>query len=320
MGILALTHAILLAGAPAGFGAVPTITAFAEDAQVAGQAAPIAGEGVVPPPPPLPPPLPAAPPAPLTVPAPDATGVTAADSTDIVVTGRPRNVPGDPLQQVNAKTYAVVQAVDDAVVGPVARAYEKTIPTPIRDGFRNFFNNLHEPIIALNFLLQLKPGKAAETLGRLAINSTLGGAGLFDFAKRRTFKLPRRRNGFANTLGYYGVGPGPFLFLPFIGPTTLRDALGGTLDGFGLPFLIGAPFNKPAYTIPTGINRGLDRRAELDEKIKETRAASDPYATTRTSYLKRRQAEIERLHGRQGDDGTAVPSSPTPTPPVEPPR
>lgn len=234
------------------------------------------------------------PPVPPPVPVPAADEIT----DDIVVTGRVRT-PGDPLQQVNAKAFAVTQAVDDAIVGPAARAYERTVPTPIRDGFRNFFNNLHEPVIALNFLLQHKFGKAAETLGRFAVNSTVGGAGLFDVAKRRTFNLPRRRNSFSNTFGFYGIGPGPFLYLPFVGPTTLRDAIGGTLDGFVMPLAVGAPFNKPGYTIPTGINRGLDRRAELDEQIAEGRKEADPYATTREAYLKRRQAEIDKLRGRE---------------------
>ncbi|MFX6258432.1 MlaA family lipoprotein, partial [Acinetobacter baumannii] len=87
-------------------------------------------------------------------------------------------------------------------------------PVPVRSGIRNFLYNLREPIVFVNFLLQHKAGKAAETLGRFVVNSTVGVGGLFDMAKRRPIHLPRRPNGFADTLGFYGVKPGPFLFLP----------------------------------------------------------------------------------------------------------
>jgi phospholipid-binding lipoprotein MlaA len=121
---------------------------------------------------------------------------------------------------LNKVTFAATQAVDRAVIEPAAKAYGKTIPYPIRAGLRHFFTNLTEPVVALNFLLQLKPGKAAETLGRFALNSTVGIGGLLDVAVAKPFKLPYRRNGFANTMAYYGVGPGPFLFVPLVGPTT----------------------------------------------------------------------------------------------------
>ncbi|WP_151989690.1 MlaA family lipoprotein, partial [Sphingomonas aurantiaca] len=223
-------------------------------------------------------------PVPVPVPVPDPVPVQEPTANDILVTARGR-VREDPLQEVNLQSFAINQAVDQAVVGPAARAYAGVVPEPLRNGLRNFLYNLHEPVIALNFLLQLKPGKAAETLGRLGVNSTIGGAGLFDVAKRRRFNLPRRRNGFANTLGFYGVKPGAFLFLPFVGPTTLRDLIGGAIDGFIVPTAVGKPFNNRIYTLTTGINRGLDRRAQNDERIDAIRKAADPYGTARTRYL-----------------------------------
>src|SRR3954452_443340 len=123
---------------------------------------------------------------------------------EIVVTGR-RASPDDPLEELNSASFQVVQKVDSAIVAPLAFAYEDIMPRPIRDGLRNFLHNLGEPIVFVNFMLQLKPGKAAETLGRFVINTTVGVAGLVDVAKRKPFKLPHRSNGFANTLGYYGV-------------------------------------------------------------------------------------------------------------------
>ncbi|MDI1295677.1 MAG: VacJ family lipoprotein, partial [bacterium] len=148
---------------------------------------------------------------------------------DIVVTASSGKGVSDPLAGVNAASFDAAQAVDAAIVGPVALAYKTKVPEPVRNGLRNFLYNLREPSIFVNYLLQLKPGKAAETVGRFAVNSTIGVAGLFDFAKRRPFHLPRRPNGFADTFGYYGIRTGPYLFLPLFGPTTVRDLIGDGL-------------------------------------------------------------------------------------------
>lgn len=224
---------------------------------------------------------------------------TPANDNAIVVTARPESEPGDPMLQLNAESYEVVQDVDEALVGPMAMAYKDAIPKPLRHGLRNFLRNLTEPIVALNFLLQLKPGKAAETVGRFAVNTTIGVGGLFDVAKRDPFKLPYRRNGFANTLGYYGVEPGAYLFLPLIGPTTVRDLVGGTIDGLLLPTVAGAPFNDPYFTLPAATLSALQGRIQIDEQLNALRTYSnDPYVDARDFYLKRRQAEIDALRGR----------------------
>jgi phospholipid-binding lipoprotein MlaA len=221
----------------------------------------------------------------------------AAATNETVVVGRPHASPGDPLEAVNAQSFAVIQKADHALVAPAAQAYKRNIPSPIRSGLRNFFTNLREPIVFINYLLQLKPGKAGETAGRFALNSTVGVAGLFDIAKRRPFDLPLRINGFANTLGYYGVKPGPFFFIPFLGPTTLRDAIGGSVDGLVLPGFLGKPFNRPVYAISTGIITSLDYRVEYDAELRRLHDESpDPYTTSRDFYLKRRQTEIGALH------------------------
>lgn len=225
-----------------------------------------------------------------------------ADSNEIVVTARPRAPKSDPLQGLNADTFGAIQNVDDAVVGPVARAYEKTLPSPVRSGLTNFLSNLGEPVVFLNYLLQLKPGKALETLGRFTINSTIGVAGLVDVAKKPPFNLPKRPNGFANTLGYYGIEPGPFLFLPLIGPTTVRDMFGRFIDLSVLPFAVGKPFNQLHYTVPSGIITSLDIRAEQDEQLKQLRESNDPYTATRELYLQQRQAEIDALRGKTPEE------------------
>lgn len=222
------------------------------------------------------------------------------------MTARGRAAPGDPMEVVNGKSFAATQAMDRALIGPAALAYQHNVPEPVRSGVRNVLNNLHEPDVFLNFLIQLKPGKAAETLARFVINSTVGGAGLFDMAKRHPFNLPHRHNGFADSLGYYGVKPGPFLYLPLIGPTTVRDLIGGGLDRFVLPLAVGSPFNRLTFTIPVGVVSALDHRAEFDDQLHALHdGTADPYAASRDFYLRRRQAEIDRLRGKR--HGAAMP-------------
>jgi phospholipid-binding lipoprotein MlaA len=245
-------------------------------------------------------------PAQLVAPAPapaDAAASPQQDS-DILVTARAKWEAPDPLDGINAKSFDATMAVDRALIGPVSMAYKKKVPGPIRDGIHNFLYNLREPVVFVNYLLQHKIGKAAETVGRFAVNTTIGAIGLFDIARRRPFKLPRRSNGFANTLGFYGVPNGLFLYLPLVGPTTVRDLFGGAVDRLLLPITLGQGVTDPKFAIPAGVLGALDHRAEFDETYKAVATApGDPYANARDFYLQRRQAEIDRLHGR-GQTGT----------------
>jgi phospholipid-binding lipoprotein MlaA len=234
----------------------------------------------------------------------------AAGPGEIVVTGR-RASPDDPLEELNSTSFEVTQTVDKAIVAPVAFAYKEVMPRPIRSGLRNFLHNLGEPVVFLNFMLQLKPDKAAETLGRFAINTTLGAAGLVDIAKRKPFNLPYRRNGFANTLGYYGVKPGPYFYLPLVGSTTLRDFIGNRVDLLVLPLALGRSFNRPEFVIPVAVLSELDHRIEFDDELSEIRAKRDPYVAARIYYLQKRQAEIDALHDR--GDSTIPATVPAPT-------
>lgn len=207
--------------------------------------------------------------------------------------------PADPVEQLNEVSFVAVQAVDELLVAPTAHLYHAGFPEPIRDGLHNALDNLDEPIVFLNFVLQLKPGKAIETLGRFAINSTIGVAGLFDMARRRPFNLPRRSNGLADTLGYYGVGPGPYLFLPIIGSTTLRDLLARPFDLMILPAIAPRPFANAGVSLGKGILSALDERDQEDVKLTRMREAKDPYVAHREEYLARRKAEIEVLKGQR---------------------
>lgn len=216
---------------------------------------------------------------------------------EIVVEGEIGPPKSDPMERVNEESYRLTQAVDQALVEPVAYAYRDGLPGPVRDGLGNVVRNLGEPSNALNFLLQGKVGKAFETLGRLAINSTLGIGGLIDVAEKPGIGLPYRRNGFANTLGYYGVGPGPYLYLPVTGATSVRDLAGSTLDQLLLPLAVGKPFNRPAYAATYFVVNGLDQRLEFDDEIASIRNADDPYRLRRETYLARRRRDIAELKG-----------------------
>ncbi|WP_395397052.1 VacJ family lipoprotein [Novosphingobium sp. BL-8A] len=208
-------------------------------------------------------------------------------------------VDKDPLEGFNRAMFGVYRAMDKVLWRPLAMGYKTVVPKPVRSGARNALSNLTEPYIFVNFLLQGKPGKAAETFARFVINSTLGIGGLIDVAKTKDFKLPHRPNGFGATLALHGVKAGPYLFVPFVGPTTFRDVLGDTADGSFLPLVVGKPFSTWKYQIVTGVVDGLDMRAEADAELRTLFAdAIDPYATLRAVYLQNRAAEIEEVRGR----------------------
>jgi len=216
--------------------------------------------------------------------------------SEIVVEGEYGPPKSDPMERVNEETYRITQAVDSAVIEPVAYAYRDGLPEPVRDGLGNVVRNLGEPSNALNFLLQGKVGKAFGSLGRFAINSTIGVGGLFDVAGKGA-KIPYRRNGFANTLGFYGVGPGPYLYLPVTGATTVRDLVGSTLDQALLPFVVGKPFNRPEYAVTYFVVNGLDQRLDFDEELARIQSSDDPYLMRRETYLAKRRADIAQLKG-----------------------
>lgn len=248
---------------------------------------------------------------------------------EILVSGRAPSAI-DPVEHVNVVSFEAVQEIDKVITGPLARSYMHALPKPARDGVHNVLNNLDEPIVFVNFLLQLKPGKAIETAGRFLVNSTLGVAGLVDVAKRKPFNLPRRSNGLADTLGYYGVGTGPYLFLPIIGATTLRDLIARPIDLMILPAAVHKPFGDPKVALAKGTISALDERAENDAKIARIHAANDPYLVQREEYLARRKAEIEVLQGKRksiddppyytfpDSDQTAAPQQPSAPQPANP--
>ena len=220
---------------------------------------------------------------------------------EIVVSARVKTA-ADPLARFNAKSFEVIQSVDQAVVGPMAMGYKKGVPGPIRSGLRNFLRNLEEPVSAVNYLLQLKPGRAAKSVVRFAFNTTVGVGGLVDVAKRKPLNLPYHPNGFANTFACYGIGPGPYFFLPLAGPITLRDFVGLMLDKPGFTLVLGRPFSRPYYSIPAITIDALSDRIEEDAVLTKMREESpDPYVATRELYLAQRRAEIAAICPKKGD-------------------
>jgi len=244
--------------------------------------------------------------------APAETAATDAGSTNggdvITVVGTQVETPGDPLEQLNATSYELTDAVDQALVEPVAEIYEDVLPDPIRLVLRNFLRNLLEPVNFINGMLQLRPDLAVEALGRFAVNSTVGFAGVLDVASGEPFTMEFRRNGFANTMGRYGVGSGPFLVLPLLGVTSLRDLVGNTIDQAIVPFVVGPPLNTSAYAIPAYVINSLEFRLDIDERVDAIRVQDDPYALTREQYLCGREADIADLRRRPPPRDCSIPA------------
>lgn len=218
----------------------------------------------------------------------------------------------DPFEPVNRKLYAINQAVDRCCLGPAARTYGRVVPRPIRKGLQNFAQNLREPMVFANDLLQGRVGKAVNTFGRFTINTTFGALGVVDVAKRGG--LPHHDNGFGTTLGRWGANSGPYLFLPVLGPSTLRDAVGGVANIFLSPqYYADYPGDHvvgPLTLVTDGLNTRFRAQRALDT-IQQT--STDPYATLRSYYLQSREAEI---HGTV--NATGLPDFDTPDMPGTP--
>jgi phospholipid-binding lipoprotein MlaA len=193
--------------------------------------------------------------------------------------------PRDPLEGLNRGIYKFNDGVDNLIVMPAAGAYRDLVPDFIRTGVSNFFANINDVLIALNSLLQGKLLNAVSDVGRIAVNTTAGLLGLFDVATE--LGLEKHNEDFGQTLGYWGIGSGPYLVLPFLGPSSIRDGLGLLVD------LKTDPMTYISHSRTRNQFYGaffVSRRSELLEasKILET-AALDPYEFVRDGYLQRRR-------------------------------
>jgi phospholipid-binding lipoprotein MlaA len=197
----------------------------------------------------------------------------------------PGHNPKDPFESVNRGVYKFNDTVDKAVIKPVAKGYNAILPEPGKIMLSNFFSNLNDVVVTVNDLLQLKVFVAISDTGRIAVNTTVGFGGLFDVAT--AVGLEKHYEDFGQTLGKWGVGSGPYLILPLLGPSTVRDGVGLYADSYTsvINRVENIPTRNELYATSL-----LGRRARLlkqEEALDE--ASLDRYAFIRDAYLQQRQ-------------------------------
>ena len=194
----------------------------------------------------------------------------------------------DPWEPFNRAVYRFNARVDEAVLLPVSRGYERVLPQPVRTGVSNFFSNLGELKNVINHTLQGRPGRTLQSLGRFVVNTTAGVAGLFDVAS--PIGLEHQPTGFGDTLARWGTAPGPYLVLPLLGPSSVRD-------GSGLLFDAGVAYNVDLAGLYQSDNSwmlgtlaGIDMRSNVDFRYYES-ASPFEYEMVRFLYSNQRMLE-----------------------------
>lgn len=202
----------------------------------------------------------------------------------------PNANPADPLEPFNRTVFNLNDGLDRAIFKPVATVYKEITPSPVRTGVNNFFNNIADVWSVVNNALQFKPKETLETGMRVAFNTIFGFAGILDIGTE--MRLARNSQNFGQTLGYWGIESGPYVVLPFFGPSSVRDTVGTVVDSS--VDLVNNVKNVPVRNSLIGL-RVVDKRAEflgatdlLDE------VALDKYTFTRDVYLKRRASSVSR--------------------------
>jgi phospholipid-binding lipoprotein MlaA len=200
--------------------------------------------------------------------------------------------PNDPLENVNRAIFSFNLFLDDNVLVPVAKGYRTVLPSPVRDGVRNFMDNLKSPVIFVNDVLQGEARRATETFGRFMTNTTVGVGGIFDVAGH--FGVRKHSEDFGQTFAVWGIPDCPYLMLPLLGPSNVRDAVGTGIGFYADPLNYYLDDNGLEYV--TFIRSAIDaidarsRNIELFDKIRST--SLDYYAQVRSLYRQRRAAEI----------------------------
>ncbi len=204
--------------------------------------------------------------------------------------------PQDPWRGFNRASYGLNRGLDRLVVGPVARVYRAVMPGPVQRGLGRVLDNLREPSTLINAGLQGHPKRAAKAGARFVINSTVGVLGLFDVAGRAG--LDREPADFGQTLGRYGVGPGPYLFVPLLGPSNVRDGLGRVVDALTDPVSLVAGGLDSDFGLGRAGAVALDSRAQAEPALQALEAqATDPYVTLQSAYLQARAAVVAQATG-----------------------
>jgi len=201
----------------------------------------------------------------------------------------PNAHPQDPLEPWNRGVYRFNEGLDNAVLKPVATAYQDVVPSPVRTGVNNFFGNLRDLWSAANAALQLRPQEAVENFMRFNVNTFLGFAGVLDIASE--MQIPRTTLDFGHTLGDWGMPSGAYLVLPVLGPSSVRDTIGFVVDRQG--DLISQRVDHVATRNSMQGLRIVNTRAELLPATNMLdQIALDKYSFVRDGYLQRRQSQI----------------------------
>jgi len=199
--------------------------------------------------------------------------------------------PVDPWEGTNRKIYAFNDTLDKAVIRPITELYAFMVPQPIRTCIFNAFTNMTEPWVGFNSLLQERGHDAINTWGRFLFNTTMGIGGCIDVASMNG--QPRIPNDFGITLGVWGVPSGPYLVLPILGPSTVRDGIGDIANLYGGQLVtIGMINDVPVRNTLWGLEFVSRREALLPVSKMVDNTALDPYSFVRDAYLQRRQAMV----------------------------
>jgi phospholipid-binding lipoprotein MlaA len=202
----------------------------------------------------------------------------------------------DPLESMNRAVFAFNEKFDDYVMEPVAKGYRAITPDPLEMVIGNVLSNFSDVVITANALLQLKFDVAAASATRVVINTTFGMFGIIDIASDISavsdVNLSKRNEDFGQTLGRYGIGPGPYFVIPFLGPSTIRDAVGIAVDStvFHPIWSVYPDFDFLTVRLPASVGWSVDTRAQMldtDKTLEE--AALDKYEFVRDAYLQRRR-------------------------------
>jgi phospholipid-binding lipoprotein MlaA len=199
-----------------------------------------------------------------------------------------RSDPRDPYENLNRKVFLVNQVFDQVLLKPVARGYSNYAPNFIQTTVGNFFGNLADVWTAVNNFLQGKPREGIQDTGRVAVNTVFGVAGLADVATKLGF--PKHQEDFGQTLGVWGVKPGPYVMLPLFGPSTMRDAVAKPLDLYADPLNLSTRADVE-YSLRA--MRLVDDRARLlptTDMIEKV--ALDPYQFVRDAHFQQREARV----------------------------
>ena len=199
--------------------------------------------------------------------------------------------PSDRFERFNRSVYSFNRAIDHAVVRPVARGYVKITPAPVRSSISNFFTNLDYPVTIVNDFLQGRFHDGLSDVGRFGVNTVIGIGGLFDPASH--WGMEKHNEDFGLTLARWGLPSGPYLMLPILGPSTVRDAPGRVADRFVTPT---SYFNNTGVEVGTFVVKGVTTRAGVLDMDPMIDSAFDPYAFVRNAWLQRREYQVH--HGK----------------------